>query len=278
MADKKDNRKKIDYLRLVISVFRENNCAKNNIIYRIYDLKIEKCYYILYEKEVRDMKKRVVALGLLETVLMGTVIGCGTTGNADNIDVKDSDGQYHVEVDFKADEVTLACTIDTPDADGEGTVENGTAEYWTVLIRACNKEQDPAIDFDRISYNTAYTMSKDFEKLFEKFWTKYCVRDDGMGMMEENKDGDLSGSDAETLCRILAFGELWDENPKLFPTERPDAEDGTDGAYEIAVMYEGEEEAYKTADQDKDGYISAQEFVKFEISSYENIIDGTKGM
>lgn len=43
-------------------------------------------------------------------------------------------------------------------------------------------------------------------------------------------------------------------------------------------MYEGEEEAYKTADQDKDGYISAQEFVKFEISSYENIIDGTKGM
>ena len=100
------------------------------------------------------MRKRVVALGLLETVLIGTVIGCGTAGTADNIDVKDSDGQYHVEVDFKTDEVTLVCTIDTQDADGGGTVENGTAEYWTVLIRACNKEQAPAIDFDRISYNT----------------------------------------------------------------------------------------------------------------------------
>ena len=47
------------------------------------------------------MRKRVVAWGLLETVLIGTVIGCGTAGNADNIDVKDLDGQYYVEGELK---------------------------------------------------------------------------------------------------------------------------------------------------------------------------------
>ena len=47
MVYKKDNRKKRNYLRLLICIFWKNNCVENNITNRIYDLKIEKCYYIL---------------------------------------------------------------------------------------------------------------------------------------------------------------------------------------------------------------------------------------
>ena len=110
------------------------------------------------------LKKKVLSV-IICFSLMGSIMACGKKGT--DIDVRDSEDKYHIKVNAATDEVTLACTIDTIGADEEGTVENGTAEWWTVVLRNCNVNQDPNINFDQISYNTTYKMSKDFKKLFE---------------------------------------------------------------------------------------------------------------
>ena len=78
----------------------------------------------------------------------------------------------------------------------------------------------------------------------------------------------MSSFDAEDLCMFLTFGELWDENPELFSVERPIVEPGSDGAQEIFLVYDGMEEKY--------GYISAQEYLQLQLSSYEEIINKYK--
>lgn len=77
-------------------------------------------------------------------------------------------------------------------------MENGTAEWWTVVLRNCNVNQDPNINFDQISYNTTYKMSKDFKKLFEKYWSE--VTDKENGLFEITEDNKMSSFDAEDLC------------------------------------------------------------------------------
>lgn len=191
-----------------------------------------------------------------------------------DIDVRDSEDKYHIKVNAATDEVTLACTIDTIGADEEGTVENGTAEWWTVVLRNCNVNQDPNINFDQISYNTTYKMSKDFKKLFEKYWSE--VTDKENGLFEITEDNKTSSMDAEDICEFLAFGELWDENPELFSVERPIVEPGSDGAQEIFLVYDGMEEKYEEADLDKNGYISAREYLQLKLSTSEEIINKYK--
>lgn len=214
-------------------------------------------------------------LATISIAFMGTLMACGTKGET-NIDVRDSDDNYHIQVNDATDEVTLTCTIETAGADDEETVENGTAEYWTVLFRNCNVQQDPAINFDHISYNTSYKMTKDFKEIFENFWSEFTNKE--YGLMDITEDNKVDSVDAETICEILAFGELWDENPELFSVERPVVENGSEGALDIAIVYEGMEERYKKADLDKNGYISAQEYVRLRISEYEEIIKEYKDM
>lgn len=71
------------------------------------------------------------------------------------------------------------------------------------------------------------------------------------------------------LCRFLALGEQWEENPNLLVTERPVVEEG---AVEVFVTYDGKEEKFQKADTDKDGYISVQEYIKMMVSNYEETI------
>lgn len=114
-------------------------------------------------------------------------------------------------------------------------------------------------------------MSKDFKKLFEKYWSE--VTDKENGLFEITEDNKMSSFDAEDLCMFLAFGELWDENPELFSVERPIVEPGSDGAQEFFLVYDGMEEKYEEADLNKNGYISAQEYLQLQLSSYEEIIN-----
>lgn len=217
------------------------------------------------------LKKKVLSV-IICFSLMGSIMACGKKGT--DIDVRDSEDKYHIKVNAATDEVTLACTIDTIGADEEGTVENGTAEWWTVVLRNCNVNQDPNINFDQISYNTTYKMSKDFKKLFEKYWSE--VTDKENGLFEITEDNKTSSMDAEDICEFLAFGELWDENPELFSVERPIVEPRSDGAQEIFLVYDGMEEKYEEADLDKNGYISAREYLQLKLSTSEEIINKYK--
>lgn len=64
------------------------------------------------------MRKRIVSILLVGTMIIGTATACGSNSGGEPIDLKDPDGEYHVQVDFKTNEVKLSCTATD---DGAGT-------------------------------------------------------------------------------------------------------------------------------------------------------------
>lgn len=207
------------------------------------------------------MKKQGILKLFAGMMLIATTTACGSSsGGVKNVDLKDPDGEYHVQVDFKTNEVTLSCT-----ATDDGA---GTGESWSEILNACNIKRDSEINFETMSFNTTYKMSNEFKKVFKDFWENDFQNE--YSGVEINDDG--TTLDIVELCRFLALGEQWEENPKLLVTERPVVENGAEGAVEVCLVYEGLEDEFKEADTDKDGYISIQEYIKMKVSEYEKRI------
>lgn len=207
------------------------------------------------------MRKRIVSILLAGTMLIGTATACGSNSGGKPIDLKDPDGEYHVQVDFKTNEVKLSCT-----ATDDGA---GTGESWSEMLNTCNIEHDSAINFETMSFNTDYKMSDDFKKVFKDFWENDFQNE--YSGVEINEDG--TTLDIVELCRFLSLGEQWEKNPNLLVTERPVVENGTEGAVEVCLVYEGLEDKFTEADTDKDGYISVQEYIEMKVSEYEERIE-----
>ena len=109
------------------------------------------------------MKKQGILKIFAGMMLIATTTACGSSSaGVKNVDLKDPDGDYHVQVDFKTNEVTLSCDVENDDT--------GTGEGWSEILKACNREQDSAINFETMSFNTTYKMSDDFKKVFKDFW------------------------------------------------------------------------------------------------------------
>lgn len=207
------------------------------------------------------MKKQGILKIFAGMMLIVTTTACGSSSaGVKNVDLKDPDGDYHVQVDFKTNEVTLSCDVENDDT--------GTGEGWSEILRDCNRDEDSAINFETMSFNTTYKMSDDFKKVFKDFWENDFQNEySGVEIDEEG-----TTSDIVDICRFLALGEQWEENPNLFVTERPVVEDGAEGAVEVFVTYDGKKEKFQKADTDKDGYISVQEYIKMMVSNYEETI------
>ncbi len=207
------------------------------------------------------MKKQGILKIFAGMMLIATTTACGSgSGGVKNVDLKDPDGEYHVQVDFKTNEVALSCT-----ATDDGA---GTGESWSEILNACNIEHDSEINFETMSFNTTYKMSDEFKKVFKDFWENDFQNE--YSGVEINDDG--TTLDIVELCRFLALGEQWEENPNLLVTERPVVENGAEGAVEVCLVYEGLEDEFKEADTDKNGYISVQEYIKMKVSEYEKRI------
>ena len=163
------------------------------------------------------MKKQGILKIFAGMMLIATTTACGSSSaGVKNVDLKDPDGDYHVQVDFKTNEVTLSCDVENDDT--------GTGEGWSEILKACNREQDSAINFETMSFNTTYKMSDDFKKVFKDFWENDFQNE--YSGVEINEDG--TTADIVELCRFLALGEQWEENPNLLVTERPVVEDGAE--------------------------------------------------
>ena len=61
-----------------------------------------------HEKE-KSMKKQGILKIFAGMMLIATTTACGSSSaGVKNVDLKDPDGDYHVQVDFKTNEVTLS--------------------------------------------------------------------------------------------------------------------------------------------------------------------------
>ena len=93
------------------------------------------------------MKKQGILKIFAGMILIATTTACGSSSaGVKNVDLKDPDGDYHVQVDFKTNEVTLSCDVVDDDT--------GTGEGWSEILKACNRDEHSAINFETMSLNT----------------------------------------------------------------------------------------------------------------------------
>ena len=72
------------------------------------------------------MKKQGILKIVAGMMLIATTTACGSSSaGVKNVDLKDPDGDYHVQVDFKTNEVTLSCDVENDDT--------GTGEGWSAI-------------------------------------------------------------------------------------------------------------------------------------------------
>ena len=78
------------------------------------------------------MKKQGILKIFAGMMLIATTTACGSSSaGVKNVDLKDPDGDYHVQVDFKTNEVTLSCDVENDDT--------GTGEGWSEILKACKR-------------------------------------------------------------------------------------------------------------------------------------------
>ena len=71
------------------------------------------------------MKKQGILKIFEGMMLIATTTACdSSSAGVKNVDLKDPDGDYHVQVDFKTNEVTLSCDVENDDT-GTGAFDLG---------------------------------------------------------------------------------------------------------------------------------------------------------